>query len=354
MTAASQRPQSDFVFSVDESSASAKWMRRGKTVPALFVAFFLTWSLLPILFVLSFVHDIVRDRQFSNTRLTLFGAWWLAMEVFGVTAAFILWLSFSPFRQLASNQSRRWHSRLQYFWARSLTAGAKRTIGLRWSAQGISCLRSKGPLIILARHGSQGDALLTTALLASEGRRLRFVLKKQLLGDPCLDIVGHRIPNYFVDRDSLDNRDELANISVLASDLADDEALVIFPEGTRFSPSKLARAVEAVATKTPRRAASTRVLRSVLPIRTAGTLAALATSHADIVFCNHVGINDIASLKELRDAVPLRRELQFILTRVPREDLSSEWSEEDLVDWLDTQWIAIDDWVTKNEQQQSP
>ena len=67
-----------------------------------------------------------------------------------------------------------------------------------------------------------------------------------------------------------------------------------------------------------------------------------------------VGINDIASLKELRDAVPLRRELQFMLTRVSREELPSKWTEEDLVDWLDTQWVAIDHWVTINEQQQSP
>ncbi len=354
MTTAATGRQPNFVFSVGESTAAAKWSRRGKTVSALFVVFFLVWLLLPALLVLSCIYDAVRDRNFSNTRLILFGAWWLAMEVLGVTAAFLLWLAFGPLRQLASLKCRRWHSRLQYVWARGLTSGAQRTIGLRWSTEGIGCLHSKGPLIILARHGSQGDALLTAALLSNEGRRLRFVLKKQLLGDPCLDIVGHRIPNYFVDRDSLDNREELVNIGLLASGLADDEALVIFPEGTRFSALKLAKAVHTVAQKTPSRAASTRRLQSVLPIRPAGTLAALSASDANIVFCNHVGIGDIASLRQLRDAVPLIKELRFKLTLIPRTELSSEWTEEELVHWLDTQWIEIDKWVATNEQQASP
>ena len=349
MSATPRKPQSKFVFSVGESTPAAKWSRRSKTISGLFISFFLVWTLLPILIALSSLHDAVRDRQFSNTRLIIFGAWWLAMEVLGVTAAFFLWCFFLPFGKSTSTKFGRYHSRLQYLWAKGLTAGAKRTIRLRWSAEGISCLRPKGPLIILARHGSQGDALLTAALLASEGRRLRFVLKKQLLGDPCLDVVGHRIPNYFVDRDSLDNQEELANIGVLASNMSDDEALVIFPEGTRFSTSKLRKAVDTVSKKTPARADSARRLRSVLPIRTAGTLATLAESGADVVFCNHVGISDISSLREMREAVPLKRELRFKLTRIPRHELSSQWSEEEIVHWLDTEWAAVDDWVTKNE-----
>jgi 1-acyl-sn-glycerol-3-phosphate acyltransferase len=354
MSAATELSQPDFVFSARESHSAAKWARRSKTVPALFIAFFLVWLLLPVLFAFSFIHDLIRDREFSTTRLTLFGAWWLTMEMLGVVTAFILWLIFLPSTKSTSTKSNRWHNRLQCLWAKSLTAGAKRTIGLRWSAEGISCLRPKGPLIILARHGSQGDALLTAALLSNEGRRLRFVLKKQLLNDPCLDIVGHRIPNYFVNRDSLDNQEELANISVLASGLEDDEALVIFPEGTRFSPSKLAKAIDTLTEKTPGRAESARQLRSVLPIRTAGTLATLSASDADIVFCNHVGISDIASIRELRDAIPLKKELRFKLTRVPRSDLSSKWSEEELVRWLDTQWALVDDWVTAHEGPKSP
>ena len=351
MDTAPEMQTTDFVFSAKESHSAAKWSRRSKTVPALIITALFVWLLLPILVAFSFIHDLIRDREFSNTRLTLFGAWWLAMEILGVVTAFILWLIFLPSTKSTSVRSNRWHNRLQCLWAKSLTGGARRTIGLRWSAEGISCLRTKGPLIILARHGSQGDALLTAALLSNEGRRLRFVLKKQLLNDPCLDIVGHRIPNYFVNRDSLNNQEELANIGVLASGLADDEALVIFPEGTRFSPSKLTKAVQTLSQQTPARAESAHRLRSVLPIRTAGTLAALAASDADIVFCNHVGIRDISSIRELRASVPLKKELRFKLTRVSRSTLSSHWSDEELVRWLDTQWALVDEWVTAHEGQ---
>ncbi|MDP6862874.1 MAG: 1-acyl-sn-glycerol-3-phosphate acyltransferase [Acidimicrobiales bacterium] len=338
-----------FDFSVGHSTLKAKWARRAKTIPALFIAFFITWMLLPVLVSIVCIHDLLRDRTFARTRLTLFGAWWLAMELLGVLAAFFLWLVFAPPRRLGSATSLRFHSHLQQIWARSLAFGAKYAIGFRWSVEGIECLRPSGPLIVLARHGSQGDALLTAALLTKAGRRLRFVLKRQLLSDPCLDVVGHRMPNYFVDRDSSDNHQELSNINLLAADLDDDEALVIFPEGTRFSPAKLVNAVVAVAETAPARTATIMNLRSVLPLRTAGTLAALEATDADIVVCNHVGIDDISSLSQLREAVPLRRPLKFKLWRTCRSEVPPRQPEDELVNWLDHQWSDVDDWVTRNQ-----
>ena len=345
----------DLEFSSEYSSSNAKWARRIKTLPALFGAFFLTWTLLPALVLATAVRDAICDRRFPTTRLVCFGAWWLAMECAGVFVSFLLWLRFAPRHQLGGIRSRRAHSSLQKFWAMSLTTGARFIIGLRWSTDGVSCLAPSGPLLVLARHGSQGDAVLTAALLAGQGRRLRFVLKKELLLDPCLDIVGHRIPNYFVNRDSLNNLGELRNIGLLASNLQDDEALVIFPEGTRFSPEKLTRAITAIADTAPHRLAAVKSLKSVLPIRTAGTLAALSTaSDADIVFCNHVGITDISSLKQLHKEVPIEKPLQFTFERTPRANLSRNWDETELVYWLDKQWAKIDVWVTSVDAPKSP
>ena len=341
-------------FSARKSSRSAKWARRCKTIPALFAAFVTVWSLLPILLVLALLFDLLKRRPLPNVRLLLFGAWWLAMEVLGVTVAFFFWLVFAPFKRLNSPTSQRWHSLLQSLWSRGLALGGKYTLRLRWQVDGLECLLESGPLIVLARHGSQGDALLTAALLSAGGRRLRFILKQQLLGDPCLDIVGHRIPNYFVDRDSLNNKNELANIGQLATGLASDEALVIFPEGTRFSNEKLSRAVTALCKTAPTRVQAARALTSVLPIRTAGTLAALARSSADVVILNHVGIRDISSLKELQASVPLPTTLKFHLWRTPRDELPAEWAEEQLVEWLDAQWASVNSWVADNQHPVSP
>ena len=118
---------------------------------------------------------------------------------------------------------------------------------------------------MLARHGSQGDALLVASILATAGLRPRFVLKRQLLWDPCLDVVGHRIPNYFVDRDSTDNQTELGNIRQLASDLEDDEAVVIFPEGTRYSDAKREKAIDLLGIAAPERVASCLLYTSPSP-----------------------------------------------------------------------------------------
>jgi len=343
-----------FNFSVGHSTRGAKWARRSKTVPGLFIAFGLTWVLLPVLLVLTCTHDLLRDRTFATTRLICFGAWWLSMEFLGIVFAFLLWVRFAPAHRLTFTASRRAHSRLQRFWARGLATGAKFTIGLRWSITGIDQLRRDGPVIVLARHGSQGDALLTAALLAGEGRRLRFILKRQLLLDPCLDIVGHRIPNYFVNRDSLDNKSELANISRLSSDLDSDEALIIFPEGTRFSPEKLTRAVSALTETAPQRVDAAQELRSVLPIRTAGTLAALSTSDADLVFCNHVGVADIASMQQLRDQVPIQNPLTFKIERISRTRVPTLLEEKKLIEWLDNQWAKVDTWVTEHQAAISP
>ena len=338
-----------FTHSACESTRQAKYRRRLKSVPALFVVFSLTWGLLPLLITVAISFDLIRRRGLPHTRLTLFGAWWLAMELLGVITAFFLWIAFAPGGRLLNKRSQRSHSQLQSLWARSLAFGARYTIGLRWSVIGSECLVPRGPLVVLARHGSQGDALLTAALLSREGRRLRFVLKKQLLADPCLDIVGHRIPNYFVNRDSFDNRDELTNISKLAKDIGDDEALVIFPEGTRFSPTKLVNAISALDATAPSRAKSARKLNRVLPIRTAGTLSALSVTAADIVFCNHVGIQDISSFSQLRDSVPLKATLRFKLWRCSRPEVPPISKEEDFVDWLDQQWVKVDEWVSEND-----
>ena len=157
----------------------------------------------------SFIHDLIRDREFSNTRLTLFGAWWLAMEILGVVTAFILWLIFLPSTKSTSVRSNRWHNRLQCLWAKSLTGGARRTIGLRWRRR-ISCLPQR-TTNYLARHGSQGDALLTAALCLTKGGAFDLFSRTTLERS----LPRHRRTpnsNYFVNRDSLNNQEELANI----------------------------------------------------------------------------------------------------------------------------------------------
>ena len=73
------------------------------------------------------------------------------------------------------------------------------------------------------------------------GHHVRFVIKRELLSDPCLDIAGNRMRNHFVDRGATHSGPELAALQELTTDMGDDTCAVIFPEGTRASPEKRAR-----------------------------------------------------------------------------------------------------------------
>ena len=119
---------------------------------------------------------------------------------------------------------------LQRWWAARLVDALHHTAGVSFDVEGLELL-TPGPIIMCARHTSVADSLLPAWLLGQVGMRPRYVLKDELLLDPCLDIVGNRVRNHFVDRDPNNSRAELAQLthSRRASDTRD--AAVIFPEG---------------------------------------------------------------------------------------------------------------------------
>ena len=86
----------------------------------------------------------------------------------------------------------------------------------------------------------------------------------------------------------------------LAGDLSQDEAVVIFPEGTRFSQAKLEQLLTLSQFQAPERVASARRLHSVLPVRTPGLLAILNNAvTTDLVLLNHVGVTDFRNLRPM-------------------------------------------------------
>ncbi len=100
---------------------------------------------------------------------------------------------------------------------------------------------------------------------------LRYVLKRELLWDPCLDIIGRRLPNAFVDRTGSRSRAEIEAVARLTNDLDARSAGLIYPEGTRLTAQKLAHGIEALRErKHDRLAAVASGFRNVLPPRLGG------------------------------------------------------------------------------------
>ena len=131
-----------------------------------------------------------------------------------------------------------WTWRFQQLWVGFFFDVVRVLLGLKVEVEGEECVRP-GPVIVLIRHASIVDNLLPSVFVANRERiRLRYVLKRELLWDPCLDIVGNRLPNLFVDRGGQDSERARRAVAELAQHLEPNEGVLIYPEGTRFSAEK--------------------------------------------------------------------------------------------------------------------
>jgi len=186
--------------------------------------------------------------------------------------------------------------------------------------------------------------VLAAALVANPHRLLlRYVIKRELLWDPCLDIVGCRLPNAFIDR-SADRKDaEVAAIVKLTAQLDEQSAVLIYPEGTRFSKAKQQRAIASLRdrgeTALAERAAT---FRHVLPPRRRGPLALLeAAPDVDVVLLEHTGFEGATTLGHFLDGKLVGRTLRVRLRRFEATSIPTEARDT----WLFDRWRELDDWI---------
>ena len=89
---------------------------------------------------------------------------------------------------------------------------------------------------------------------------------------PTIDIGGRWVPTLFVRRASGDTAAEVERMRELTVDLSSHDGLLIYPEGTRWTPEKLARAKQIIAERQPEIAPLAARLRNLLPPRLGGTV----------------------------------------------------------------------------------
>ena len=161
--------------------------------------------------------------------------------------------------------------------------------------------------------------MLAAALVGNPNRLLlRYVLKRELLWDPCLDLVGRRLPNTFIDRRAPQRQAEVAAIAQLATGLDERSAVLIYPEGTRFSEEKLGRAVQALREKgMDALAAIAATYRHCLPPRLLGPLALLeAAPGVDVVLLEHTGFEGAATFARFWSGALVGRTIRVRLRRI--------------------------------------
>jgi 1-acyl-sn-glycerol-3-phosphate acyltransferase len=287
------------------------------------------------------VVDVARLRTRTPLVRLLSFAWcWSWLELAGLVGAAALWVS-----GRAGDQER--HYRLQRWWSSRLMRALERTCDVAVEVAGVDALGGP-PVVVLVRHASLADSLVTAWVVADRaGLRPRVVLKRELLADPCLDVVGNRLPNCFVDRGAVDSAPSLAAIRELGASMEQTSAVIIFPEGTRSNPDKRARALDRIAERDPQRAQRLSALAHTLPPRPAGTMALLdgaAEVGATVAVGAHAGFDGLDTFRGILAALrrgPIRARLEFTVVEPPSENDPAS-----VARWLDDRWVELDDRIS--------
>ncbi len=323
--------------------------RRLITVPMVTILFALLTLGLPIALVSAVVIDgaraLTRGRPWMSTRVLLFAWLYLLGQVWALAAL-------AATAPLTLAAKRRLTYRLQSAWVSWNAAAMKRTLSLSLDVTGQDTI-TPGPIVVLSRHTSMIDTLLPGLLVARPtGMRLRYVLKKELLIDPTLDIAGNRLPNVFLDRGAGDSSTELDAIRDLAAGLTSEEGILIYPEGTRFSEEKRRRRVRRASETGGRLGQIAGSMRSVLPPRPGGTLALLESTDADVVVLAHHGLEGLATVRDIWAGDPIGSTVTVRFSRVPRIEIPEDRSGR--VEWLYRLWARLDEWVQARDAGERP
>jgi 1-acyl-sn-glycerol-3-phosphate acyltransferase len=241
------------------------------------------------------------------------------------------------------------------------------------------------PVIVLSRHAGPGDSfLLVHHLLSLYRRRPRIVMKAALQLDPSLDVVINRLPHAFVrpprleapvavpraaepalreaafeaalddgspTGSAVEGRTPSAvveEIHRLAGGLGPIGALVIFPEGGNFTPSRRRRGISRLEQAARLdEAGRARGLANLLPPRSGGVYAAIdAAPTADVIFVAHTGLDDLITVADVWRALPMEQVIRARWWRVPAAEVPHD--REEVVRWLYDWWERIDAWIAEH------
>jgi len=313
--------------------------RRAASVPGLLAATLVTTLTLPLTYPLAALADRLGRRRRNRVRLLKFVQRGLLIESIGAFAMGWEWLRAGFGTRLSGPTSTARHYRLQQWWVRRLIETSAEQ--LDFAVRVATVPDPSGSVIVLSRHACIADALLPSVLYGE--RHLGYVLKRGLQWGPCLDIVGNRLPNVFIDRASSDPAQRAA-IAGLSHRIGPGGGVVLFPEGTFHTPARAARAQARLAANSPARAERLATLRHLLPPRPGGVLAALeGDPDADVHVIAHIGFEGMTTMGDLVQSVPLVEAVEVEVWRFHRSEVPT--ASVDQVRWLDDLWLRMDAWV---------
>lgn len=329
----------------DDGPRGARWSRRARGIAIEALAFVVLTLLSPLVLPLAAVVDLalwlVRRKPWMGVRLLAFAWWFLLGELRGLVALGLAW-ALSGGRDTARRRRAVYVTR--HRWARRHLDGVRWLFDLTWEVEGLEDA-APGRVLVLIRHASIIDNMLADDVVGNaHGLGLRYVLKHELKALPTIDIGGRMVPTCFVRRASADSAGEVAKLRDLCVDVGPDEGVLIYPEGTRYTAEKLARAQEVIREKQPQVAPYADRLRHVLPPRLGGPLELLdAGTDLDVVVCGHVGLDGFEYVSDIWAGGLVGSTVRIRFWRHPRSSVPD--GHDDRVAWLYARWQELDDWI---------
>ncbi len=323
-------------------------IRRLRGISLEIVAFVVVTILLPVLFLAALVVDLflkIKDgKPMVGTRLVPFLWWFLFTEMWGYVFLLSIWAGTGgPFGR-GSMRRRRGIYWLRPRWANGHLGGFRILFGLKFEIDGLQSA-SPGPAILMIRHASIVDNLLPDTQLALPlGLSLRYVIKRELEALPLIDIGGRWLTTNFLVRGATDSAAEIAKLARLTENIGDGELIAVFPEGTRATAKKIARAKEIVREKQPDVAPLAETMVNLLPPRLGGPLALLESGHGmDVIFFAHVGFDGYEYISDIWAGGLVGATIRMRVWRVPAAEIPA--GERERIEWLYEHWQEADRWV---------
>ncbi len=338
----------------DDGPLGARIIRRVRGIALEIVLFVVVTVLLPLLALGAIVVDLVlwlRSRKhWMGIRLVAMLWWFLLGEMIALVRMLSIWLlTGGPFG-VGSPRRHRGIYVLRVWWIRHHLGGVRRLFSLRFDIEDLD-LAAPAPALIMMRHASIIDNTLPDALIThNHGIGLRYVIKRELQMIPTIDIGGRWCPTYFVRRGSGDTAGESAALRSLLHGIGSGESVLIYPEGTRATTAKIARAKEIIAERRPEISPLANRLQHVLPPRLGGPLALLeeAAGEVDVVFCGHVGFDGFQHISNIWAGGLVGTRIAVRFWRYRGSDVPL--TEPEQIEWLYECWQTLDDWVGEQRE----
>jgi 1-acyl-sn-glycerol-3-phosphate acyltransferase len=329
-----------------EESLPARWRRRAVTIPGVMLGALLVLALSPLLLPVTLVVDLVRRKRFATTRFLLFIGVYLWCTALPLVGLFFSWIICGTWLGASWDRIYRQAYWFQRHWSRGLYRGGEACFSVRTEVDDSELPKAeRGPYLVFTRHTSVAETMLPLVVLRHErGIKLRYVIKRELLLDPAIDVAGQRIPNAFVRRSGSDPSKEVEQVRKIARDIGKNEGVLIYPEGTRFSPKKLAERLASIQSTNPERFERVSGYRHVLPMRLGGPMALLEERpDADALFVAHTGFEAVASAERMMNGALVGKTVKVKMWRVPAAAIPKD--EAARAAWLDAEWAKMDQWV---------